>query len=535
MFKWSLVPITGLAVEHLILATPTVSTMVINVLAFLSFIIAFQAFSDYRRRRGIPYPPGPRPLPIIGNIFDIPKENSWLAYTKFSKEYGNILSFHIFGRVIVVLNTVKATKDLLEKHGDIYSDRPVIPFYEMAGWQWALPMARYSDPWRLGRKLLDRGLRAGVAVAYRPMQQAKARLLLTRLLATPHEWEAHIELMQGELILAMAYGYEPRGRDDRKIDVSRRVAKMGSETALPSDLLVNGLPFLRHIPEWLSWFSYKPLARIGHDLGMEMMNEPIRFVRESMVNGTARPSLALENLQESEKLDGPEREKAEKVITETLASIFAAGADTTVSAMMSFILAVLLRPDLQKKAQEELDAVTGRERLPTFDDRQRLPLIDAMCKEVTRWMPVTPLGLPHASTEDNVYEGFFIPKGALVIGNTWAILHDSATYPEPNIFKPERFLKSDGSSRDDPTLTSAFGFGKRICPGRHFAEATLFIVIASMLSVFNIEKRPGSDGGLPFSYSYTGSILSRPNSFPCSITPRDKLADELVTEDEDGP
>jgi len=305
---------------------------------------------------------------------------------------------------------------------------------------------------------------------------------------------------------------------------------MSAETATPRDLLVNAIPFLRHIPEWLPWFSYKPLARVGRDLGREVVNEPIRFVRESMLNGTARPSLALENLQEAEKLSGSEREEAEKTIANALGSMYAAGADTTMSTIMSFFVGVLLHPDIQSKAQAELDAVTGRERLPTFEDRPRLPFIDAVCRETLRWMPVAPLAIPHSATKDNVYEGFFIPKGALVIGNTWAILHDPAMYPEPDIFKPDRFLNPDGTLRDDPVLTSAFGYGRRICPGRHFVDTTLFITVASLLSVFNIEKGSDAKDG-PFSYTYTGGVISRPHSFPCSIVPRDKKSEELITAD----
>jgi cytochrome P450 len=88
------------------------------------------------------------------------------------------------------------------------------------------------------------------------------------------------------------------------------------------------------------------------------------------------------------------------------------------------------------------------------------------------------------------------------------ILHDPATYSEPDIFKPERFLNPDGSSRDDSTLISAFGYGKRICPGRHFVDATLFVIIASLFSVFNIER--GRDGGDKLSdYPYTGGAITR--------------------------
>ncbi|KAH9972642.1 cytochrome P450 [Lactifluus volemus] len=503
---------------------------VLDLFAALLLFATLCAIRDHRRRGGLPYPPGPRPLPIIGNILHIPKDFSWLAYIRFSEIYGNILSFHIFGQVIVVLNTIEDSKDLLEKHGDKCADRPHIPIVEMAGWQMLLQTATYGESYRLARKLLDRGLRPGAAAQYRPMQQSKARILLSRLLENPDEWEAHFELLQGELILAMTYGYEAQGRNDRRVELARHFSDVGSQSVLPGALLVNDLPFLRHIPEWLPWLSYKPLARLGHDLAQETMHAPIRFVKESMLNGTAKPSLALQNLQDIETLSGSERQMAEETVAGALGSMYTAGADTTVSALMSLLLAVILHPDTQKRAQEELDTVTGRERLPTFEDRPRLPFVDAMCKEVMRWRPVTPLGIPHAALEDIVYKGYFIPRGAAVIGNTWAILNDPSMYPEPEVFKPERFLNLDGSSREDPILASAFGFGRRICPGRHFVDATLFITVASLFSVFNIQKGQGADGE-PFTYSFTGSLVSRPNSFPCSIIPRDKCAEQLIRAD----
>ena len=127
---------------------PAISlTAAFDVLVLVSSLVAFSAIRDYQRRRGLPYPPGPRPLPLIGNLFDIRKEFSWLSYTELSKKHGmiyfapkkllikymtgNVLSFRVFGNVVVVLNSTKAAKDLLESRGDIYSDRPVSPITEM--------------------------------------------------------------------------------------------------------------------------------------------------------------------------------------------------------------------------------------------------------------------------------------------------------------------------------------------------------------------------------------------------------------------
>lgn len=122
---------------------------------------------------------------------------------------------------------------------------------------------------------------------------------------------------------------------------------------------------------------------------------------------------------------------------------------------------MVLYPEVQRKAHEELDAVVGTSRFPDFQDRESLPYINAIVKETMRWQVVTPLGGAHAATEDTEYNGFCIPKGAYVIGNSWSILHDEVEYPEPSKFKPERFLK-DGKLNPavrDPNV--AFGFGRR--------------------------------------------------------------------------
>jgi len=505
---------------------------IVDLFAVLLFLAAIRAARDHQRRRGLPYPPGPRPLPIIGNLLDIPKKFSWLAYSKFSKKHGNILSFQIFGQVIVVLNSAEAAKDLLEKRSAIYSDRPVLPILEMIEWEWSLLMATSSGSyWRLGRRMLDRGLRPVATASYRPMIQARTHVLLSRLLENSHQWEDHIDLLQGELIFAVTYGYQVCGRNDRLLDAPKRGNKIGSENNV-AFMLVNQIPLLRHIPEWLPWFSYKKLIRVGRELGKQVKYPPIQFVKESMLNGTAVPSLALENLQELEdqNLNGSDHNKVEEVIAGTLASMYTAGLDTTVSAIKWFLVAMMLSPDIQKRAQAELDSVTGRERLPTFEDRPRLPFVDAVCREILRWRPVAPVGIPHAVTKDDVYAGFFIPKGAMVIGNIWSILQDPARYPEPDMFKPERFLNADGTLLDDPVLMSVFGFGKRICPGRHFADAILFISIASLFSAFNIER--GEKGGDKLSdYTTIGALLSFPNRFPCSFVPRDNNARELILSD----
>ncbi|KAF8576950.1 cytochrome P450, partial [Ramaria rubella] len=150
---------------------------------------------------------------------------------------------------------------------------------------------------------------------------------------------------------------------------------------------------------------------------------------------------------------------------------------------------MLLYPETQRKAQTELDSVIDG-RLPEFSDRKNLPYINALCQEVLRWNPVVPLGIAHRVSEDDAFGTYFIPRGSIVVGNAWAMLQDERTYgPEIEKFKPERFL--------DPTVQyplPAFGFGRRICPGRHFADNTIFIAIASTLKSFQITPARDSTG-----------------------------------------
>ncbi|KAH9987430.1 CyP450 monooxygenase [Russula vinacea] len=496
------------------------------------FLYLLVVFRDHRRRGGLPYPPGPPRWPIIGNLPDVPKDSPWRAYADMSKKYGaDIICLHVLSETVVVLNSVSAIKDLLEKRGKTYSDRPSWPIAEICDMDWPIFIIGMTELWRKGRKLLDRSLRIGAMVLYRHMMQEKTREFLAQLHANPKDFRAHLELLQGKFIMSLTYGYDLKD-GDKMLEAPVQVAKITTPLFLPGAVLVNNLPILRYIPSWVPYFSYEPLAQIVRKLSVRVRNEPIDFVKNALRNGTAIHSLAGEHLQESESLVGFERQKQEEVIGVVMGSLYQAGSDTTVSAMHSLFLALVLYPQVQRRAQAELDAVIGRDRLPTFDDRPRLPYIEALCKELMRWKMVTPMGLPHASSRDDVYKGFFIPKGSVMLANAWAILHDPEAYPDPEEFKPERFLSEDGSVRDDPTLSLVFGFGKRICPGRHFVDDTIFIVTSSVLSVFKVTKARDENGNeIPVKAEVTSDrgIIIHPKRFECSILPRDKVAADLIS------
>ncbi|KAJ7205173.1 cytochrome P450 [Mycena pura] len=173
--------------------------------------------------------------------------------------------------------------------------------------------------------------------------------------------------------------------------------------------------------------------------------------------------------------------------------------------MHTFILACILYPQWIPHAQREIDAVVGQDRLPSLMDRPHLPYVEALVRETIRWRPAVRFGLPHQSTADDVveYKGteYFIPKGSIIFAVTWAIEHEQERFENHDVFQPERFLDDANNLKSDYE-TSAFGFGRRVCPGIPFAERTLWINIAMILWTFNIRKseEPDPKTGLPFKY-----------------------------------
>ncbi|KAH9994265.1 cytochrome P450 [Russula vinacea] len=214
----------------------------------------------------------------------------WTAYTDMSKKYGDIICLHVFSQVIVVLCSYSAMKDLLEKRGHIYSERPVFPILEMTEMDWPIFMTGTSETWRKGRKLLDGSLRPGAIISYRQMMQEKTYNFLAQLRANPKDFRTHIELLQGKLIMSLTYGYDLKD-GDKILEAPHQIAKTLTPLLLPEAVLVNHLPFLRHIPSWVPYFSYEPFARIVRKLSERVRNEPIDFVKNALARNAHAPSI----------------------------------------------------------------------------------------------------------------------------------------------------------------------------------------------------------------------------------------------------
>ncbi|KAI9512444.1 cytochrome P450 [Russula earlei] len=268
-----------------------------------------------------------------------------------------------------------------------------------------------------------------------------------------------------------------------------------SRAAVPRSNLVDIFPWMIHIPKRFAKWKREGIRQFNEDYAMfaGLLNR----VRVDMADGGNRPSLSASLIQNSERnrISEPEMFLVE--------SFYRRNITTTLS---WWALAMIALPEVQRKAQAELDTVVGRNRLPTFTDAPH-PYLGAVIKEVL-WRPVLPLGVSHAATDD-WYEGMFIPKGAICPPNIWNCNHDRAAFGEDaDEFRPERHLLDKDEERSSGHLKATqagyvtFGFGRRICVGRDLALDSLFINTARILWAAKLERGRKWDGG-PTGHGHT--------------------------------
>ncbi|CBF85201.1 protein CYP620E1 [Aspergillus nidulans FGSC A4] len=499
--------------------TAILITVPLGLLLYLLFIRPSIA-----KKQKAPLPPGPPPKPLIGNLRDLPSpdQKNWVHFLQHRDLYGPISSLTVFGQTIVILNDARVAFDLLEKRSNIYSSRPRMVFAgEMVGWEHILAMQPYSDMFRAYRKAMHRVLGTKNVIAqFNELQDVEARRFLLRVLEKPGDLVQHIRTETGAVILKIAYGYdiEPHGKDPLVALANESLANF-AVAGTPGAWIVDTIPFMKYLPSWFPGTGFKRTAASWKQTLLTTIEKPYRLVLKQLESGKY-PDSYLSNLLEETK-GRPLSADEEQVIKWTAGSLYTGGADTTVSTLSCFFLAMALYPDVQRKAQEELDTVLGSAKLPTFGDRARLPYIEAIVKEALRWHPVAPMGIPHMSTEDDIYEGYLIPKNSLIMPNIWAFTHDASHYKDPATFNPSRFL-GDTPEPDPSTLT--FGFGRRICPGRLLADSSIFLTIAQSLAVFEISSA-GEDAAKA---EFLPGVISHPVPYRLDIRPRSKGHEDLV-------
>ncbi|KAI0642607.1 O-methylsterigmatocystin oxidoreductase [Trametes meyenii] len=462
----------------------------------------------------------------------MPSKRLGPSLRELGKKYvGDVTYLNMLGQPMVVINTYEAAIEILEGRSANTSDRPRIVMAELTNYMWEFAIQGYSQAWRQRRRAFHGFFHPNAVPEYRPIHLRECRRFLQRLLDTPQDFVALARHVFSASIMDVAYGIQVAEHNDPYIQMAEKAAAIFSDIVVPGRYLVEVMPFLKHVPPWFPGAGFKRQAtRWGYDVST-LRHAPYDAAMRAIANGEARPSMVASLVETAIRKEGAVSPEDDECFRDVAGLTYLTGADTTLFSTRALFLAMVQYPDVQRKAQEELDTIVGPDRLPEFSDRQSLPYVDAMVKEVIRWHSVVPLGVSHRTLDEDEYNGYRIPAGTVLIPNAWAMSRDPETYSDPNTFCPERFLGGQkyGPAERDPEKFQ-FGFGRRICPGRHFANDALFITVASVLHVFNIEAPLGEDGK-PVVVNpeiALDSFLSYPQPFPCNINPRTSQAEALI-------
>jgi len=377
----------------------------------------------------------------------------------------------------------------------------------------------YGNKWKESRRIFHQEFNSHTTANFLDSQIRHCHTLLRHLYEEPEAFDQHVKHFTSGVILETVYGLEVQGSNDPYVHAVE-LAMTSADALLAGAYLVDFFPFLKYLPSWLPGTGFKRTAAEYRKYFDDQRILPYQAARKQMAGeGASKPNMITKWM---EKINVEPTEEAKRQMETYLelgaAAALIGGYETQSATLLIFIYLMIVHPEVQAKLQTELDAVVGRSRLPDVSDKENLPYVDAVCKEVFRWRPVVPLSIPHRVIAEDEYKGMRIPKGTVIMPNIWCMARDKTVYgPDAESFRPERFLEAD--LRDPSRLV--FGFGRRICPGRYFADNSIFLAVATISHLFKIGKAVDKGGvEIEPKERWTAGLTVRLEDYPCSIAPR---------------
>ncbi|KAF8646168.1 hypothetical protein AX16_007363 [Volvariella volvacea WC 439] len=406
---------------------------------FLAIALAYY-LSRVKHRSPLPLPPGPHGTWIYGVSHLIPSKEPWKVYAKWGEMFGGpLVSFYVYNKRVIIINDATAIHELLNNRSNNYSDRPKAWMYhEICDRKKSVfNISSLDSRHKQYRKLIQGYLGRERVAGYVSLLQSEISTLLDDLNTAPNQFENHFRRLSAAIIMKLAYGYEVEGDTDRFVKTAEEAAKISGWAMAPGRWLVDYYPIVRFIPSFLPGGRWKHQGAEWRERLKELSDVPHSWVKSEMERGNFTESFTSSHLSQPD-VDSEQ----DDIIKWCAGGLYAGAFDTTVSALISFLLIMALHPEYQSIAQAEIDFVLESARLPEPSDLTRLPYLKAILKEVLRYAPVSNLALPHKVVSDDTYAGYFIPKDATIIPNVWAVMHDPYIYTDPFTFDPNRFYDS---------------------------------------------------------------------------------------------
>ncbi|PVF96201.1 cytochrome P450 [Serendipita vermifera] len=454
----------------------------------------------------LPLPPGPKPVPILGNAPQFPQDRWYETFSEWTKTYGDMIYMNVLGNKMVIVNSLDVARDLLEKRGQNYSNRVWDGIHCIVmGWGWNVVISQPGPFHSECRTIFKRAIGPNEVVKWDPLIHEEAKNLLDGLEKVRGDpWDV-IQARIGAIVIRLTYGDSIyRAHGDELVQLNAETLELVTWVGTQF-WLVNFIHSLHYLPDWLP-LPFKKIGKKGLELQERMHYWPWGQTVKHYKEGIAEPSVTLDYLED------PSSVSSLDVVRDALGM--------TASTFASFISMMLLNPHVQKKIHVELDQFGAH--TFTFEDRPDLPYLDAAWKESMRLNPSSPLGVPHQSAADDMYKGMYLPKDTMFMTNIGYMARDPRIWDEPDTYKPERWLKEYNPKADSlPSIYDiVFGFGRRLCPGQFLADRVGFIFAAAVLKTYDILPIEGET--LPKEFVYQDAVTRRPEGVRCRFVRRSK-------------
>ncbi|KAH8125250.1 hypothetical protein FP744_10005524 [Trichoderma asperellum] len=475
------------------------------------------ALVRYLPNRSVKYAPGPKPLPLLGNIIYFSKmlKNLPVEVPLMAKRFGGTCMMWMGSKPILMIHKLEDAHELLSKRGALTASRPRKNIFMEHVWPKILPFSPAGEEMRFFRRIYTDILGPKQSLQVRKYQDYETIVSLAAFCETPDDYESGFST---SVIFSAVYGARVSRLTHPLMVELQDVWTEILHNAQPGSLIIDWLPFLEKLP-----LRFQPWVKRADSLHARDCAVHMAFLNllRRQIEAGIEPVCFGVNAIAHQKQEGFD----DDLLLGILTAIIVAGSESTASMMQSFIKIMAMNPEIQQRAQQELDRVVGPSRLPTWEDQPNLPYTRALIKELHRYSPILTFSFPHLSTDEFVYQGYTIPKNTLLLPCADNLTRDRTRYDDVKAFQPERFLgddleahlsarQSDFRKRDHVN----YGFGRRMCPGIQVAENSLFIQISRFLWAFDTMPKPGAP---PLDMTDTEEQLTRkPKPFKVNIAPR---------------
>ncbi|KAI9230250.1 MAG: cytochrome P450 [Piptocephalis tieghemiana] len=503
---------------------------IIQVLVGLGFLRLTHAI--YKAR--CPGRPGPPGLPLVGNLLQLGSKPH-LLMAKWAKKYGDVYYIRMGWIDWMVVSSPEAIHDVLSRQGLTFASRPhqVILGEILTSKCSGVTTSPYGPDWNYKRRFFTTAFNKVNVQAHQDTILYESRDLIRQLLKSSDEHGSqgfsarrHHQSYALNVILTMVYGTRFASHKDPRCEMQLELNDNLFKMIGPKYCLLDFLPFLRPLLPHLereAWDLHKVLyGFLGDHFN--------KYCKEKEMVDARIPNTLSKHLEEAIHKGDLTREHALIILAES----FAAGLDTSSASFTWLTLLLVTHPGVQKKAQEEVDRIVGRHRMPTHDDLPNLPYLRAVLLESTRFRSPSQFVLPRSTAEDTIYRGVTIRKGTWVMPSIFAAGRVFSHEPDQDVFRPERWasnpktLTEEVSGKQSSRVNWNFGAGRRVCPGLYLSDITLSLALANLVWSFTVKAGKGEIIDLEQMEDGTNTP---PPHWRIEYTPRDAHVRALLNSD----